>query len=268
VFDYFLSGSLNVFMAVPTIYHKLIAHYATLTPEKQSELSLSMKKFRLMVSGSAALPVTVMQKWEEISGQKLLERYGMTEIGMAISNPYVGERRAGCVGLTLPGVEVQLVESQQVLATGPGEIWVRGRNVFKEYWRREAATKEAFSADGWFKTGDIAVIEEGYYKIMGRNSVDIIKSGGYKISALEIEEVLRTHPGIRDCAVVGVENEEWGEVVAAAIVASGSIDINTIDRWIRERLPAYRVPRQYSMVRELPRNAMGKVVKPEVKKLF
>jgi malonyl-CoA/methylmalonyl-CoA synthetase len=269
VFDYILSGSLNVFMAVPTIYHKLIAHYVSLPSEEQHRLTLAMRKFRLMVSGSAALPVTVMQKWKDISGQILLERYGMTEIGMAISNPYHGERRAGCVGIALPGVEVQLVDGQQVVASGPGEIWVRGRNVFKEYWRRGGPTKEAFSDDGWFKTGDIAVVEDGYYKIMGRSSVDIIKSGGYKISALEIEEVLRTHPDIRDCAVVGLENEEWGEIVAAAIVVNKvPVDQQNIDRWIRERLPAYRVPRQYCVVDDLPRNAMGKVVKPEVKKLF
>lgn len=272
LFGLFAGGELSLFMAVPTIYFKLIASYESRSAEEQEQLTAAMKKFRLMVSGSAALPVTVMEKWKTISGQVLLERYGMTEIGMAISNPYVGERKAGYVGLPLPGVEIRLVdEQQQEVATGqPGEIQVKGANVFREYWNKPEATKKEFTKDGWFRTGDVAVVEAGYYRIMGRNSVDIIKSGGYKISALEIEEVLRTHPLIKDCAVVGLENEEWGELVAAALVPAGieTIDTAQLNGWIRERMPAYRVPRQYQIVAELPRNAMGKVTKNDVKKLF
>lgn len=227
-----------------------------------------MKKFRLMVSGSAALPVTVMEKWETISGHLLLERYGMTEIGMALSNPYKGERRAGYVGFPLPGVEIRLVnEHYQDVVDEPGEILVKGNNVFREYWRKLEATRDSF-IDGWFKTGDIAVIENGYYRILGRSSTDIIKSGGYKISALEIEEVLRTYPHIKDCAVVGLESEEWGEVVATALILNKSIQTEELDLWLRERLPPYKLPRKYKTVAELPLNAMGKVVKAEVKKLF
>jgi malonyl-CoA/methylmalonyl-CoA synthetase len=231
-----------------------------------------MKKFRLMVSGSAALPVTVMEKWKIISGHTLLERYGMTEMGMAISNPYDSERKAGYVGLPLPGVQIRLADenNNDVAANEPGEILVKGANVFHEYWNKPEATKKEFTNDGWFKTGDVAIIEDGYYRIMGRNSVDIIKSGGYKISALEIEEVLRTHPAIKDCAVVGLENEEWGELVAAALVIKEdeTIDTAALNTWIRERMPAYRVPRKYVVIKELPRNAMGKVTKNDVKKLF
>jgi malonyl-CoA/methylmalonyl-CoA synthetase len=152
----------------------------------------------------------------------------------------------------------------------PGEIQVQGENVFHEYWNKPDATQKTFTEDGWFKTGDVAVVENGYYRIMGRSSVDIIKSGGYKISALEIEEVLRTHPAIKDCAVVGLENEEWGELVAVALVLNDAreIDIAALNVWIRERMPAYRVPRKYIEVKELPRNAMGKVTKKDVKKLF
>ena len=147
---------------------------------------------------------------------------------------------------------------------------MKGENVFSEYWSNPAATADSFTGDGWFKTGDIAVLDKGYYRIMGRNSVDIIKSGGYKISALEIEEVLRTHPLVKDCAVVGLDNEEWGELVAAALVPADSQPIDTValNTWMRERVPAYRVPRQYLLVNELPRNAMGKVTKNDVKKLF
>jgi malonyl-CoA/methylmalonyl-CoA synthetase len=272
LFHLFKSGDLTLFMAVPTIYFKLITHFEALPADEQNELTAAMKKFRLMVSGSAALPVTVMEKWKKISGHTLLERYGMTEIGMAISNPYDGERKAGYVGLPLPGVQIRLTDENNNEITGnePGEIQVKGKNVFHEYWNKLEATKKEFTTDGWFKTGDVAIVEDGYYRIMGRSSVDIIKSGGYKISALEIEEVLRTHAAIKDCAVVGLENEEWGELVAAALVLNENetIDTAALNAWIRERMPAYRVPRRYIEVKELPRNAMGKVIKNDVKKLF
>jgi malonyl-CoA/methylmalonyl-CoA synthetase len=272
LFQFFKSGVLTLFMAVPTIYFKLISHFESLDTAEQKALTVAMQQFRLMVSGSAALPVTVMQKWKDISGHTLLERYGMTEIGMAISNPYHGERKAGYVGLPLPGVQIRLADEQyQDAATDqPGEILVKGPNVFNEYWNKPAATKKEFTSDGWFKTGDMALVENGYYRIMGRSSVDIIKSGGYKISALEIEEVLRTHPQIKDCAVVGLENEEWGELVAAALVThnNNNVDTTALNTWIRERMPAYRVPRKYLLVTELPRNAMGKVTKNDVKKMF
>ncbi|MDX1938708.1 MAG: acyl-CoA synthetase [Flavihumibacter sp.] len=272
LFSLFKSGVLTLFMAVPTIYFKLISYYEALPAAEQKELTIAMQQFRLMVSGSAALPVTVMEKWKTISSHTLLERYGMTEIGMAISNPYNGERKAGYVGLPLPGVQIRLADENynDAPADQPGEILVKGANVFNEYWNKPEATKKEFTADGWFKTGDMAVLGNGYYRIMGRSSVDIIKSGGYKISALEIEEVLRTHPQIKDCAVVGLENEEWGELVAAAVVAhnNDAIDTTALNTWIRERMPAYRVPRKYILVKELPRNAMGKVTKNDVKKMF
>lgn len=280
VFDWFSTiaqqNQVGVFMAVPTIYFKLIAYFETLPTAQQQALTASMKTFRLMVSGSAALPVSVMEKWETISGHRLLERYGMTEIGMAISNPYRGERRAGHIGHPLPGVAVRLVDDQnnELAASGtgeasPGEIQVKGANVFGEYWRKKEATEATFTADGWFKTGDVAVLENGYYRILGRSSIDIIKSGGYKISALEIEEVLRTHPRIADCSVVGIDNEEWGELVVAALVVNDkNLDISQLNTWIRERMPAYKTPRRYEIVDELPRNAMGKVTKNDLKILF
>lgn len=223
-----------------------------------------------MVSGSAALPVSVMEKWYRISGHYLLERYGMTEIGMAISNPYVGERRAGHIGQALPGVEIRICdESDEILPLDqPGEIQVKGPNVFKEYWGKPEATQKAFTGDGWFRTGDIAVLEAGYFKILGRDSVDIIKSGGYKISALEIEEILRTYPNVKDCGVIGIPDEEWGEIVAAAIVSTDNLNLEEMNLWMRERLPAYKTPRRYLIVQDLPRNAMGKVTKNDLKKLF
>jgi malonyl-CoA/methylmalonyl-CoA synthetase len=271
VFEEFAKGKINLFMAVPTIYFKLIAYWEKQNEEKQKEISGTLSKFRLMVSGSAALPVTVLEKWEAISGHRLLERYGMTEIGMGISNPYAGERKAGYIGKPLPGVEIRLVdeENREVSPDESGEIQVKGESVFKEYWHKPEATQKTFTDDGWFKTGDIAIVENGYFKILGRDSVDIIKSGGYKISALEIEEVLRKYPNVADCSVIGIPNEEWGELVAAVIISNGNVlDVSKLNTWMREKMPAYKTPRQYKFIDELPKNAMGKVVKNELKKLF
>jgi malonyl-CoA/methylmalonyl-CoA synthetase len=271
IFEAFAKGKINVFMAVPTIYFKLIAHYEGLDKSEQQQITETLTKFRLMVSGSAALPVTVMEKWKTISNHTLLERYGMTEIGMGISNPYADERKAGYIGKPLEGVKVRLVDENNVLVkrNQAGEIQIKSKSVFKEYWNKPEATQKAFTDDGWFKTGDVAVIEKGYYRILGRDSIDIIKSGGYKISALEIEEVLRTHPEVKDCSVIGVPNEEWGElVVAVLIVENKTVDLKSLNNWLREKMPAYKTPKAYKIIEELPRNAMGKVTKNDLKSLF
>jgi malonyl-CoA/methylmalonyl-CoA synthetase len=264
-------GGITLFMAVPTIYSRLLAAWHAATPERRTLLRDACARMRLMVSGSAALPVSVLEQWRELSGHTLLERYGMTEIGMALSNPLHGERRPGTVGVPLPGVDVRLVnETGDVVAAGtPGEIEVRGPGVFREYWNQPDATRDAFR-NGWFRTGDVAVIENGYYRILGRSSVDIIKTGGFKVSALEIEEVLCTHPAIAECAVVGIPDEEWGERVAAAIVArnGSAISLDELRAWAKERLAPYKVPSRFRLVPELPRNALGKVTKPAVKELF
>ncbi len=270
VFDVFRRGEVNLFMAVPTIYHKLIAYWEELPAAEQAEISDALRRFRLMVSGSAALPVSTLDKWRRISGHTLLERYGMTEMGMAISNPYRGERRPGHIGRPLPGVAVRLVDDHDhpVAEGTPGEIQVKGPNVFHEYWNRPEATRAAF-VDGWFRTGDIAALEDGSYRILGRNSVDIIKSGGYKISALEIEEVLRRHPDIADCGVVGIPDEEWGELIAAGLVlAGGKTTAPDLNEWLHDKLPRYQLPRKYGVLDDLPRNAMGKVTKKELQKIL
>jgi malonyl-CoA/methylmalonyl-CoA synthetase len=196
----------------------------------------------------------------------------MTEIGMGLSNPLHGERRPGAVGRPLPGVELRLVsESGEVIGGEgePGEIQVRGPGVFSEYWERPEVTEASF-VDGWFRTGDMAVLEDGYYRILGRLSVDIIKSGGFKLSALEIEDALREHPAIREVAVVGVEDETWGEAVAAAVIPAPGreIDLPNLRAWAGERLSTYKIPKKLAVVEDFPRNAMGKVMKPAVKGLF
>jgi malonyl-CoA/methylmalonyl-CoA synthetase len=226
---------------------------------------------RLMVSGSAALPVSTLRRWKEISGHTLLERYGMTEIGMALSNPLRGERVPGTVGTPLPNVEVQLVgeNGKPVLPGTPGEIEVRGPNVFAEYWGKPDATRDAFR-DGWFRTGDTAVVENGHYRILGRTNVDILKTGGHKVSALEIEEALREHPAVAECAVVGVPDPEWGERVAAAVVLNEGdvLDLSTFRAWAREFLATHKLPSRLLVLDALPRNAVGKVMKPAVAALF
>ena len=267
----FINSRLTLFMAVPTIYVRLIAAWQQASPEQQYAMSRACVQMRLMVSGSAALPVSTLEKWRAISGHTLLERYGMTEIGMALSNPLHGERRPGHVGTPLPDVQIRLVDENghELNSSAPGEIEVRGPGVFHEYWNKPEATAEAFH-DGWFRTGDIAVVEDGAYRILGRNSVDIIKTGGYKVSALEIEETLRTHPDIKECAVVGVEDPEWGERVSAALVLEEGrqLSLEALREWGKERLAPYKLPSQILIVDDLPRNVMGKVTKPAIKRLF
>lgn len=269
VYSAFLAGRINVFMAVPTIYYKLISYWESFDVRQKDEIHTCLSSFRLMVSGSAALPITTMERWEKISGQVLLERYGMTEIGMAISNPYNGHRKPGHVGIPLPGVSIRLINDEgKISIEGPGEIQVKGTSVFKKYWNRPEATSESFSSDGWFKTGDIAEFKDHSYRILGRSSVDIIKSGGYKISALEIEEVSRQFSAIKDCGVVGLPDEEWGEIIGIGIVPDGQFDWDTYMVWLKERLPGYKTPRVFIELNDLPRNAMGKVTKNELKNLI
>jgi malonyl-CoA/methylmalonyl-CoA synthetase len=224
-----------------------------------------------MMSGSAALPIQTLERWREITGHTLLERYGMTELGMALSNPLSGERRPGFVGQPLPGVDVRLVdeEGHDVEEGTPGELEVRGPAVCLEYWQRPDDTRDAFR-DGWFRTGDVAVWEHGSFRLLGRSNVDIIKTGGFKVSALEIEEILRTHPAIAECAVVGVHDEDWGERVSAAVELrnGASLSLDELQQWAKVQLAPYKVPRALQAVPALPRNAMGKVVKPEVAGLF
>jgi malonyl-CoA/methylmalonyl-CoA synthetase len=271
VWERIAAVNLTLFMAVPTIYVKLIANWEMSSPERRTRLSRGAAQLRLMVSGSAALPVTTLKRWKQIAGHTLLERYGMTEIGMALSNPYRGERIPGSVGKPLPGVEVRLVDESgdEVVPGTPGEIEVRGANVFVEYWGKPEATRQAFR-NGWFRTGDMAVDEGGVYRILGRTSIDILKTGGHKVSALEIEEVLRGHPAIAECAVVGVPDPEWGERVATALVLKdgAALQPEQLRAWAKERLAAHKIPSRLIILEALPRNAMGKVTKPAIVPLF
>uniref|UniRef100_A0A146S230 Malonate--CoA ligase ACSF3, mitochondrial n=1 Tax=Fundulus heteroclitus TaxID=8078 RepID=A0A146S230_FUNHE len=286
----FKAPVVNVFMAVPTIYSKLIQYYDqhfTQPHVKDFVKAVCKERIRLMVSGSAALPLPTLQRWEEITGHTLLERYGMTEIGMALSNPLKGQRTPGAVGLPLPDVEVRIVMSNTTnttIAEGnhketqvrpglegkEGELLVRGPSVFKEYWNRPEETRDAFTEDGWFKTGDTAVYKDGVYWILGRSSVDIIKSGGYKISALEVERHLLAHPDIIDVAVIGAPDATWGQKVTAVVQLrkNQEMTLPELKTWAREHMAPYIIPTGLVLVEEMPRNQMGKVNKKDLLRHF
>ncbi len=261
----------TLFMAVPTIYSKMFAAFDAADASTQNKWTLNASNLRLATSGSAALPVLLAERWREITGKIPLERYGMTEIGMALSNSLEGDRHPGCVGKPLPTVETKIVGSEK-----EGELWIRGPSVFSRYFEREDATRASFAAsdDGgaaWFMTGDtVRMSDDGVFKILGRTSIDILKSGGYKLSALEIEEVIREHEAVAEVAVIGVPDEEWGDRVVACIVPKANMadrcDTEKIRAFSKEKLAAYKVPKDAFVFSELPRNAMGKVVKAELVK--
>ncbi|NXA45609.1 ACSF3 synthetase, partial [Nothocercus julius] len=298
VWKKFLSSQaprISVFMAVPTIYAKLIEYYDKHFSQPQVQdfvRAFCQDNIRLMVSGSAALPVPVLEKWKDITGHTLLERYGMTEIGMALSNPLHGVRVPGSVGTPLPGVEVRIatetlksgVHSYSIHAQGDengtqvtpglegqeGELFVKGPSVFREYWNRPKETKDAFTPDGWFKTGDTAAYRDGVYWIKGRTSVDIIKNGGFKISALEVERHLLAHPHITDVAVIGPPDMVWGQRVSAVVqLRKGEmLSVKELKAWARGSMAPYAIPTELVVVEEIPRNQMGKVNKKELLQRF
>ena len=262
----------SLFMGVPTMYAKLLQHFEQAPVARQARMREGCRRLRLMVSGSAALPVGLSQRFAALSGHVLLERYGMTEFGLGLGNPLHGERRPGCVGRPFPGIEVRLVDDVgcAVVCGAPGHLQVRGPGVFLEYFGKPEATAEAFTSDGWFRTGDVAVREQGAYRILGRASTDILKTGGYKVSALEIEEALREHPAVAECAVVGVEDAEWGQRVAAAIVLhdGAALELAALRTFCKQRLAPYKAPTLLRVVSTLPKNALGKVQKRELAQCF
>lgn len=240
----FLDFKPTLFFGVPTVYVRLLET----GPAAAREIGRHM---RLFVSGSAPLPAQVLEDFRARFGHTILERYGMTETFMNISNPYAGERRPGSVGLPLPGVSVKIVD---------GELYVRGANVFSGYWRRDDATRAAF-ADGWFRTGDLAeVSHDGYYTLKGRRS-DLIISGGFNIYPREIEEFLMEQPEIAEAAVAGEADARRGEIPVAYVVTRTEVEDSVLAARCREQLASFKVPRRFVRVRKLPRNALGKVQK-------
>lgn len=280
-----LMGMATVFMAVPTMYAKLFAAFDDAPGPTQDRWRAHGRGLRLATSGSAALPVTLADRWRELTGVIPLERFGMTEIGVGLTNPLQGVRRPGRVGHPLPSVKMRIVGENGVDAP-TGELWIAGPSVFAGYHGRPEATESAFTVDDegtrWFRTGDTATRDEGggegartgdgSVRLLGRTSVDILKSGGYKLSALEIEEVLREHPAVGEVAVVGVADEQWGDRVVACVVPKAGRGADCTEASLRafakERVAPYKVPRAVVVMDTLPRNAMGKVQKPELSRLM
>jgi malonyl-CoA/methylmalonyl-CoA synthetase len=260
-------------MGVPTQHKKLFDAFDGAPADRRAAWSDAAGRLRLLTSGSAALPAVLGERWRSLAGQYPLERYGMTEIGIVLSNPVAGDRRPGSVGVPLPGVELCITDEhgEPVRENEPGELRVRAPTVFEGYDGDEGAqgaTAAAFS-DGWFLTGDTARQgTDGYVTILGRTSVDILKSGGEKLSALEIEDALREHPDLADVAVVGVPDETWGDAVVAVVVPrdgrAEAVTEASLRAWAKARLTGYKVPKRVVVVEELPRNPLGKVVKGEL----
>ncbi|MCC7110147.1 MAG: AMP-binding protein [Deltaproteobacteria bacterium] len=239
----------TVFMGVPTMYRRLLDHL-----DQHPEDGGVLARARLFCAGSAALPAADLEAFERHTGHRIVERYGMSETLITLSNPLRGERKAGTVGKPIPGVHIRVVDD---------ELQVKGPGVMGGYWNDPAATAQAFTADGYLKTGDtVRVDDEGYLTIVGRTSTDILKVGGYKISAREIEEQLLTHPAVLDAAVVGVPDREWGQRVVACVVPRAAHRAPTLaELQSHVRLHEAKKPRGLCVLEALPKNAMGKVQK-------
>jgi acyl-CoA synthetase (AMP-forming)/AMP-acid ligase II len=260
----FEESGATAFMGVPTMYVRLLEHL-----EAHPAAASALRRARLFTSGSAPLPADDFRAFEALTGHAILERYGMSETLFTLSNPYAGERRPGTVGLPVPGYEVRVVDDagHEVKSGELGEIVVRGNGMMTGYWGRPEETAASFR-DGWFLTGDVARRDrDGYFTIVGRKSVDIIKSGGYKISAREIEDVLRRHPRVREVAVVGAEDRVWGQRIVAAVVlvpgedAAPDAVLEDLTVFARAHLADFKRPREVLLLPELPRNALGKIQK-------
>jgi acyl-CoA synthetase (AMP-forming)/AMP-acid ligase II len=267
--DFRAAAAATVFMGVPTMYVALLDHL-----EAHPEAGEVLAHARLFTAGSAALRPDVLERFEQATGHRILERYGMTETLISLCNPYDGPRRAGAVGRPVPGYAIRIVreDGRDAPSGEAGELFVRGPGTMRGYWAQPEATAAAFEG-GWFRTGDVAVEDEdGFVRIVGRMSVDIIKSGGFKIAAGEIEDVLRSHPAVKDAAVLGVPDPRWGEAIAAAVELRAGAALpdpaGTLAAWVAERLADYKKPRRVKVIDALPRNALGKVVKPELRRAF
>lgn len=260
-----LAGSPTLFFGVPTMYVRLVEELRT---RRDRGERLDLSRLRLFCSGSAPLSPETFTAFRELTGHDILERYGMTETGMNLSNPYVGNRTPGTVGTPLPGVSTRIVdrEGRDVPAGGEGGLLVRGSNVFSGYWRAPEKTAESFLHDDlgrrWFRTGDLARRdpETGYITLLGR-STELILSGGFNVYPREIEEVLVTFPGVKEAAVVGRSHPEWGEVPLAFLVVDTDVNTDELIAFCKGQMAGFKVPREVRFVEALPRNALGKVEK-------
>ncbi|GAB3823478.1 hypothetical protein GCM10027610_000450 [Dactylosporangium cerinum] len=246
----------TLYFGVPTVWSRVAA---------EPSAARALARARLLVSGSAPLPVPVFERLWALTGHRPVERYGMTETLITVSGRADGERRAGHVGLPVDGVVTRLVhdDGAELPRDGVsiGELQVRGPMLSSGYWRRPDATAASRTVDGWLRTGDVAAIgADGWHRIVGRASTDLIKSGGYRIGAGEVEDALLAHPAVREAAVVGVPDDDLGQQVTAYVVADG-VSARELAGFVGEHLSAHKRPRRIHFVQRLPRNAMGKVQK-------
>ena len=250
----------TLFFAVPTVWSRVMADQAA---------AQALRAARLLVSGSAALPVPVFDRLAELTGHRPIERYGASESLITISTRADGERRPGWVGLPVAGVQARLLDDNGDAVPQDGEtvgkLQVCGPTLFDGYLNRPEATAEAFDADGWYRTGDVAVVDsEGMYRIVGRESVDLIKSGGYRVGAGEVETSLLGHPGVQEAAVVGLPDEDLGQRIVAYVVGSADLNTDELINYVAQELSVHKRPREVRIVDALPRNAMGKVLKKQL----
>lgn len=256
------SGECTVFMAVPTMYRRILSLLG--------DEAVDIGHMRLLTSGSDRLPVESFRRIEKQLGMTVVERYGMTETGIMLSNPLDGERLAGQVGIPLPGVQMRIANPETGSVAGEGEVGelqTRGQHVFSGYWGDPEKTKRSFTRDGWFRTGDLGLRDRnGRFELKGR-STDLIISGGLNVYPSEVEHALATHPDVEQCAVVGLPDEEWGESVTAFVVArSGEAVASDLVTHCRHSLARYKAPKRVVFMDVLPRNAMGKVQKAELRR--
>jgi malonyl-CoA/methylmalonyl-CoA synthetase len=252
----------TMLFAVPTIYHRMCE-----SAEHASTIRDALARARLLVSGSAPLPVREHERISRLFGQRVIERYGLTETLINCSTRHDGDRRAGCVGPPLRGVDLRLVDDERAVLSASddatiGEIAVRGPHVFAGYLGNDAATRAVLDDAGWFYTGDLATRSpDGQLRIVGRRSTDLIKCGGFKVGAGEVEAALLEHPAIAEAAVLGAPDPDLGERIVAFVVVRSPVETRAIEDHVASRLSPHKRPREVRIVRELPRNAMGKVQK-------
>lgn len=267
VWDRLGSGQYTLLTAVPMIYQYLVDCWEKAPESVQARWQEGSKALRLSIVGSSPTPPSVHRSWKKITSKPLLTRYGMTEAGMILSQLPEGECKVDCVGSPLPGVSAHLVdESGNEVDSGPGELEVRSPQMFKGYYGKEDLTAQAFR-HGWLRTGDIAVLEGDQYRLLGRRSIDIIKSGGYRVSALEVEAMLDAHPGIQECAVLGTPCDRDGEAICACVVpASRHIDLEEIRQWLCTQVASYKLPTRLTLLDGLPKTSVGKIDKQSLKR--
>ncbi len=269
VWNLLASGDTTLFTAVPTIYQYLIDAWHKTSDQQQIQWQHGLKHLRHAIVGSSPLMPELQEQWSEISGQPLWFRYGKTECGMILYNSMAESHQSGITGIPLPGINLRLVDDtgSEITTGGPGELEVRSAQLFKEYYGKAQLSRDAFN-HGWYRTGELAIKREsGDYQLLGHRNLDIIESGGYRVSAQEVEAMLDCHPGVSECAVLGTPCDRWGEAICACIVPKAKpLDLSELRDWLCPQLPSYKLPTRLSVLEQMPRTSVGAIDKPGLKR--